>query len=243
MKRYFSILAVAFAALLSTTSCQLESGTDPNPNRKNDLLWGQVNDAINQHYDHFRAVAHLNDTLLDKGYLDDVYKNCEVVENNGIYTLTYIANNYSYRIKTDGKRLDEGGIWTIYYRLSNYMEFAEVGKAVGVVGETSKFQLLIDNSEYGYTYYATSFVAESEMEYEYDEVKECLCVKYNTFKGYSSTQPVPSDYIIEFEVVEPLVVRASIEEGKVNILYKDLVENTNYATTVCIHNKIVTFAP
>ena len=79
------------------------------------------------------------------------------------------------------------------------------------------------------------------MEYEYDDVRECLCVKFNTFKGCSSDQPTPSNYVVEFEVVEPLVVRASIEQGKMEILYKDLVENTSRQLTVEIVNKIVNF--
>ncbi|MBQ5647836.1 MAG: hypothetical protein IIV16_01785 [Alistipes sp.] len=242
MRKIFSMILVALVAMFTATSCQLSSGTDPNPNRKNNLLWGRVNDAINQHYDHFRAVAHLNDVLLDRDYVESAYKQCEIVEGTNAYTLMYDSSYNSYRITTDGKRLDEGGVWTIYYRTSPYMEFGEVGKAIGIEGESSKFNLVVDNSHWGYTYYANSYTADSEIEYEYNDVVESLCVKFNTFKGFCSDEPTPTEYVIEFEVVEPLYIRASIEQGKIDILYRDLVKNTSRELTVEIENRIVTFA-
>ena len=241
MRKIFSMILVALVAMFTATSCQLSSGTDPNPNRKNNLLWGRMNDAINQHYDHFRAVAHLNDVLLDREYVESLYSKWEIAEGTNSYTLMHTSDYTSYRFVTDGKRLDEGGVWAIYYRTSPYMEFGELGRAIGIEGETSKFNLVIDNSHWGYTYYADSYTAESEIEYVYDDVMEGLCVKFNTFKGFCSSEPTPSDYVIEFEVVEPLFIRASIEEGKIDILYRDLIDNTSRGLTVEIANKIITF--
>lgn len=241
MRKIFSMIMVALATLFVATSCELASGTDPNPNRKDNLLWSRVHDAINQHYDHAVAVAYLNDVMLQREYVNRVYWQSEIFEGTNAYTITYASHSGSHRIITDGKRLDEGGVWTIYYRSSSYVGFALVGKAVGIDGETSKFNLLVDNSGWGYTYYASSYSAESEIEYEYDNVMEGICVKFNTFKGICSDDPTPSDYVIEFEVVEPLVIRASIEEGKIDILYKDLVKNTTRPLTVEIANRIVTF--
>ena len=241
MRKIFSMIMVALVAMFATSSCMLSSGTDPDPNRKNNLLWGRVNDAINQHYDHSRAVAHLNDVLLDRDYVESAYKQCEIVEGTNAYTITDASSNASYRIVTDGKRLDEGGVWAIYCRVGTYMEFSEVGKAIGIVGESSKFNLVVDNSHWGFTYYADSYSAESEIEYEYDDVVECLCVNFNTFKGFCSDDPTPADYVIEFEVVEPLYIRASIEEGEVDILYKDLVEKTTRSLSVVIANRGIYF--
>ena len=79
------------------------------------------------------------------------------------------------------------------------------------------------------------------MEYEYDKINECLCVKYNTFKGVVWDASAPNDYAINFEVVEPLVIRASIEEGKIDILYKDLVDITSRQLSVVIANKVATY--
>ena len=243
MKKYISILVVALVALFAT-SCQLSGGTDPNPNRKYNLLWNRVNDAINQHYDHAVAVAYLNDVLLDRTYyIGDAYYPSDLRVEDDIYTLSYGSTYYarSYRIKTNGKRLDEGGEWTIYYRTSTYTEYVPLGKAVGIVGETSRFNLSIDNIEYARNHYAYCYVAESEFEYEYDNALDRLCIQFNTFKGTSSDTSSQSDYMIEFEVVEPLVIRASIEQGKIDILYKDLVDNTSRELTVEIVNRIVTF--
>ena len=196
-------------------------------------------------YDNFMVVAYLNDKLLNKEYVSDIYPSYELEVRDNIYTLNYGGSNYyaeSYRIKTDGKRLDEGGEWLIYYRPSTYAEYAKLGVATGIEGETAKFNLSIDNSAYGRYYYAYSYAAESEIEYEYDNVQECHCIKYNTFKGTTSDTSGQQDYIINFEVVEPLVIRASIEQGKIDILYKDLVENTSRSLSVVIANRSVTFA-
>ncbi|MBR2859471.1 MAG: hypothetical protein IKB90_05220, partial [Alistipes sp.] len=122
MRKYISMILVALVAMVAASSCQLDSGDTPNPNRANNLLWGRVNDAINQQYDHFWAVAYLNDVMLDREYVESVYKQCEIVEGTNLYTITDASSNATYRIKTDGKRLDEGGVWAIYCRVGTYME-------------------------------------------------------------------------------------------------------------------------
>ena len=245
MRKIFSMIMVALVALCVATSCKLANGTDPNPNRKNTLLWGRVNDVINQHYDHATAVAHLNDIMLDKSYIEIAYQPCDFMAEENTYTLRYgsTSSARSYRIKSDGKRLDEGGEWEIYYRTSTYAEYVQIGKATGIEGETSKFNLQINNEEYAQSYLADYYAAESEIEYEYDSfLLDCLCVKYNTFKGTIAERSKQTDYTIDFEVVEPLVFYASIEQGKIDILYKDLVENTSRFLSVEIANKIITFA-
>ena len=244
MRKIFSMIMVALVALFATTSCKLASGTDPNPNRKDNLLWSRVNDAINQHYNHAVAVAYLNDVLLERSYyIGDVYLPSDLKVEGDVYTLSYGSTNYarSYRIKTDGKRLDEGGVWTIYYRTSTYTDYVQLGTATGFVGETSAFNLSIDNIEYASHYYAYCYAAESEIVYEYDNALDCLCLQFNTFKGTISSTSSRSDYVIDFEVVEPLVIRTSLEQGKIDILYKDLVEKTNRFLRVEIADKMVTF--
>ena len=246
MRKIFSMIMVALAALFVATSCELASGTDPNPNRKDILLWSRVNDVINQHYNHAAAVAYLNDVLLDKSYIEIAYEPCDFMAEENTYTLRYGSTHSarSYRIKTDGKRLDEGGVWEIYYRTSTYNEYELLGKATGIEGETSKFNLQIDNEEYAQSYLSYWYAAESEIEYEYDSfLRDCLCIKYNTFKGTITERSKQPDYTIEFEVVEPLIFFSSLEQGKIDILYKDLIENTSRPLTVEIADKIVTFEP
>ena len=246
MRRYFSIFVVALVALFTATSCQLEGGTEPDLNRANRLLWGRVNDALYQHHEHFLIVAQLNDTLLGKEYGRCPYPTCDITEKDGVYTIFYSQYNRTYRIKTDNKRLDEGGVWSIYVRYGSYGGFIELGKAEGIVGESSKFNLSITTAELGAGYgYAYCYSADSEVEYEYDDIAEGLTIRYNTVKGILADEQLSAsdDYIVEFEVVEPLIIRATIESGKVDILYRDLVNNTSRSLTVEIVNKITTFAP
>ena len=243
MRKIFSMIMVALVALFVATSCKLDNGTEPDIDRAKNLLWWHVQVPINQHYEHFRAVAYLNDTLLDKSVVEGGYTPSNVVVENNIYTIYYGATNYarSYRIEIDSKRLDEGGKWTIYYRIGTNNEYKKLGEVEGIIGETSKFKFLIDSSMC--TVYGSNscYSAESEMEYEYDKIKECLCVKYNTFKGVVWDASAPNDYAINFEVVEPLVIRTSIEEGKIDILYKDLVDITSRQLSVVIANSTATY--
>ena len=241
MKRYF---IVAILALMTLTACRLDTANDPDLDRGNNLLWWHVQVPINQHYEHFRAVAYLNDTLLDRSVVEGGYTPSNVVVENNIYTIYYGTTNYarSYRIEIDSKRLDEGGKWTIYYRIGTNNEYKKLGEVEGIIGETSKFNLLTDSSMCTIYGHNCCYTAESEMEYEYDNVRECLCVKYNTFKGVIWEASSPNDYAINFEVVEPLVFRNAIDEGKVNILYKDLIEITSRQLSVVISNQNATFA-
>ena len=243
MRKIFSMIMVALMALFVATSCKLDNGTEPDIDRAKNLLWWHVQVPINQHYEHFRAVAYLNDTLLDRSVVEGGYTPSNVVVENNIYTIYYGSTNYarSYRIEIDSKRLDEGGKWTIYYRIGTNNEYKKLGEAEGIIGETSKFKFLIDSSMctvYGSNSY---YSAESEMEYEYDNIRECLCVKYNTLKGVTWDVLYPNDYAINFEVVEPLVIRTSIEEGKIDILYKDLVDITSRQLSVVIANSTATY--
>ena len=131
MRNYISIVVVALAAMFMATSCELESGTEPNPNRANQLLWNRVSDAVYQQHSHAEVVAQLNDTLIGKSYPKSVYQACELEVEDNIYTLTYNEGYYSrsYRIQTDGKLLNQGGVWVIYYRTGTYMEYVKMGTA------------------------------------------------------------------------------------------------------------------
>ena len=242
MRKYISIVVVALAAMFMATSCELGSGTDPNPNRANQLLWGRVKDAIYQQYNTAEVVAQLNDTLIGKTYPKNPYKQCDLEVGDNIYTLIYGEGYQSYRIQTDGKLLSQGGTWVIYYRAGSYMEFVKLGYASGIEGETSKFNLVTDDYDLSQYYYDYSYNVESEIEWEWEPVHECRLVKYNTFKGASTDSWREPDYTLDFELVEPLVICREIEQGKVHILYQDLVENTKREVAVKIANKIVTFA-
>ena len=246
MRKYISMIMVALAALFVTTSCELASGTDPNPNRKDQLLWGRVKESIHLHYDYFCAVAHLNDTLLNKEYVSDIYPACEIEVKDNVYTFIYSSSYYaaSYRIKTDGKRLDEGGEWTVDVKYGTYMEPYKLGTVKGVVGEPMKFSFDFDDTYAYNSLYRSALKSDIELWYNAD--KACFDITFSNAEGfsvehYSSSTP---DYIIEFKTTEPMVYEANeLYSGEVNILYKDNVLHTQRGVTVEIFNKFITFVP
>ena len=241
MRKYISILTIALAALFAT-SCELEGGTTPNRNKANDLLWNRVSEALGGHYEHILTVAQLNDTLRDAGYVKKAYDYCVVAEESeGVYTLEY-GSNRTYRINTAGKKLEEGGEWSVNVQYGPYMEPYKLGTVKGVVGEPAKFSVDFDD-EFGYRS-AYRNAMKADVEYTYDESNECLDITFANIDGFSvergdSTRP---EYIIEFDSTEPLVFYYGVlNSGKMNILYKDNLLHTQRSVIVEIFNKFVTF--
>lgn len=241
MRKYISILAVALVALF-TTSCELESGTEPNPNRANDLLWRGTKAVFNGMSQHILTVACLNDTMRNAEYGKAPYEvyNPDITESEGIYTISY--GHDTYRINTAGKKLEEGGEWTINVQYGPYLEPYKLGTVKGVVGEPTKFSIDFDDI---YAHGASFHNAlKSEVEYSYNASDECLDTILTNAEGYSvedynSTTP---DYIIEFKATNPLVFYGGIiHSGEVDIIYKDNILHTEKGVKVSISNKITTF--
>ena len=244
MRRYFSILIVALVAIFATTSCQLESGTEPNPNRANQLLWRRVETALSGQYEHAQMAAWLNDYMIG-GVWSETYEPIEVSEKEGVYTLSStLSGDYygaTYRINTGGKLLNEGGEWVVYVKYGSYMEFAKIGVVKGVVGEDTKFSI---ECEVGYQtpHYNT---LQSEVEYLFNDVEEMYEFTFMECKGISTDTNNASnsvEYIIEFEATEPLVYTdKTLWSGKVDILYKDNMAGTERNVTAVIERRFVTF--
>ncbi len=244
MRNYFSILMVALVALFSATSCQLEEGTEPNPNRANRLLWSRVETALNGQYEHVQMVTWLNDYMLGVDW-GETYEPIDVSEKEGIYTLSYtlLGDYYAtiYRINTAGKRLNEGGEWIVYVKYNSYMEFAKVGIVKGVVGEDAKFSIESEVSLHTPYYNAL----QSKVEYLFNDMEEMYEFTFTECKGVSTDTNNASssmEYVIEFEATEPLVYTdKTLWSGKVNILYKDNVAGTQRNVTAEIERRFVTF--
>ncbi len=244
MRRYFSILVVALVALFMATSCQLESGTEPNPNKANQLLWRRVETALNGQYEHAQMVAWLNDYMIGTVW-SETYKPIEVSEKEGVYTLSYtLLGDYyatTYRINTGGKKLNEGGEWIVYVKYNSYMEFAKVGIVKGVVGENTKFSIECAVSHQTPHYNAL----QSEVEYLFNDVEEMYEFTFMECKGISTDTNNASnsmEYIIEFEATEPLVYTdKTLWSGKIDILYKDNMAGTERSVTADIERRFVTF--
>lgn len=244
MRKYISILVVALVAIFMATSCQLESGTEPNPNKANQLLWRRVETALNGQYEHAQMVVWLNDHMIGTVW-SETYKPIEVSENDGVYTFGYtMSGDYyatTYRINTGGKKLNEGGEWIVYVKYGAYMEFAKVGVVKGVVGEDTKFSIECEVSHQTPHYNAL----QSEVEYLFNDVEEMYEFTFMECKGISTDTNSASnsmEYIIEFEATEPLVYTdKTLWSGKIDILYKDNMAGTERNVTAEIERRFVTF--
>ena len=243
MKKIFSMFMVALVALLVATSCEFSSGTTPNPNRANELLWQKVKSAMLEVNTSAKAVMHLNDIMLGREIAQTLYGSFVVEENNGVYTIAYGTAEYAYttyRIVTGGVRLDEGGEWDIYLKYGSYMNFVKIGSAMGVADEANSFSIVVDSSGLNLCDY--EYDVESNINYQYNEIVERLEVEYTNTKGaISNYLKAPNSYLIEFTTLEPILYAYSIESGKVHILYKDIVENTKREVTVVASTDSTTF--
>ena len=244
MKKYISILVVALVALFAT-SCELSSGTEPNPNKANTLLWNRTSDVFGCMTHHILVVAQLNDTLRGAEYGNKPYGGYipTITEWDGAYKVAY-GYERTYTITTAGKRLDEGGEWTVDVKYGTYMEPYKLGTVKGVEGEPMKFSFDFDDTYAYNSLYRSALKSDIELWYNAD--KACFDITFSNAEGfsvehYSSSTP---DYIIEFKTTEPMVYEANeLYSGEVNILYKDNVSHTQRGVTVEIFNKFVTFAP
>jgi hypothetical protein len=242
MRKYISFFAL-LVATFAITSCELEGGSEPNPNRANQNLWNRVQYSLDSQYHYVAAVAHLNDTLRGVEDTNLFYQGCEIAKYEDTYTLYYSSQNCTYKIVTAGTLLSEGGEWAVYAKYGSYMGFKRMGKATGIVGDATKFVLELEDTEgVSVAYYD---ILKSEVAYSLNSSEGCLDVTYNSVEGYSTERhdSVP-DYSIEFNLVEPMVLCDGIKQsGEVYIHYKDYVLHTERALKVKIANKFITFAP
>ena len=79
MRKYISFFAL-LVATFAITSCELEGGTEPNPNRANQNLWNRVQYSLDSQYQYVAAVAHLNDTLRGVEDTNLFYQGCEIAK-------------------------------------------------------------------------------------------------------------------------------------------------------------------
>ena len=257
MKKYIAFLMVA-AATMFFASCEFASAEEPDSQRANKLLWGRVSEGLSSEFRHMQVVAHLNEIMLTSGEeatrLSPVeqpnpytgFGECEITENKGIYTLAYSSDYYgkeTYRIVTNGMRLDEGGEWAIYVKYGSYMSYVGIGTAKGEVGNNKKFTLSTGCEEW--MRYDYSIASECEVEYSIGEIDEVFYLTLTSAKGIITENlktPESSTYIIDYDIVEPLAWKGlEMVSGEVFIVYRDIQAQTRRTLIVEIANKIVTF--
>ena len=246
MRRYFSILAVAMATIF-LCSCEFSSAEIPDPQRANKLLWRRVSEGLQSEYRHAQVIAHLNDIMLGKAQCNAAYGECEVIHNDSIYTLDYHGSKYgaeTYRVLTAGKRLDEGGEWIVYVKYGSYMQLVNIGTVKGSVGENSKFTLTTYNVDWCRYDYSVS--QESVIEYSVNDIEEVLTLTMVSATGLNTDylrDPSSADYTIDYTLLSPLVFKGDeLISGKVDIIYRSVLEQTRRTLVVEVANKIVTFA-
>ena len=90
------------------------------------------------------------------------------------------------------------------------------------------------------------YTQQSDVEYSYNTIEEALRIVLSNVDGVStdtSSKGYEADFVIEYNSVEPLIFSdETLYSGEVDILYRDLVENTTRSVVVQIANKIITFA-
>lgn len=244
MKKFISIFVVVLAALFAT-SCELDSGTEAQPNRANQLLWQRAYNALDEQYQHILVVTELNDTMRDTEYgaKPYIFTGSEISEEEGVYTITY-GDDRTYCITTSGKKLEEGGEWVIQVKYGSYMEFVKLGTVQGVVGEPMKFFIFTDNTLGYRSQYRNA--TKSEIDYSFNAKDLCIDVTFTNVEGFSVdvNSSAVTDYIVEYKSVEPMIFcDGLLDSGKMEVVYKDNILHTERGVVVEIINKLVTFAP
>lgn len=142
MKRY---ILVAILALLGLTSCVIESGYTPKEDAAARTLYNRANDMLYMHAIAYAPYMIYADALLrdDAEAIDilkrDLYDNyfTEILEDG----VKIIHINGYVKIKTGGKRLEEGGVWQLYFYDNDYVAYT----CTGVVGQQRSFTVMSTN--------------------------------------------------------------------------------------------------
>lgn len=142
MKKY---ILVAILALLGLTSCVIESGYTPKEDDAAKTLYNRANDMLYMHAIAYAPYMIYADALLrdDAEAIDilkrDLYDNyfTEILEDG----VKIIHINGYVKIKTGGKRLEEGGVWQLYFYDNDYVAYT----CTGVVGQQRSFTVMSTN--------------------------------------------------------------------------------------------------
>lgn len=224
MKRY---IIVALLALVCSTSCLLDSGSDPDMNRSKRIIYNDR--AVHPIYqaqtyawyfvvaDTFLYGSEEEQAAIKSSYDDELM--VEAIEG-GIRISRDDSRSY-YTVTTDGKKLSEGGLWSLTSGTATKL----IVTATGIEGSDKTFCL---------QYNANS---------TYDKVDMDMVVSYNypvvSLYGSSLLQDPNGEYSIDVTIdgTTPLVYSDKIdymgfESGVVDVVYRDLVDGTSKSFSV-----------
>lgn len=140
MKRY---IFAALVALFSLTSCIVDDGYRPSKDNSSRVIYNQTTNYIYNNCTESAAYIIYADALLrgDTAVVD-VLKGLffgnytATIDGNDVVITPQNSKYYYYTVKTDGKPLAEGGVWSVVYH--GYSTNPQ-NTCTGIVGENCAF--------------------------------------------------------------------------------------------------------
>lgn len=226
MKRY---IFAALVALFSLTSCIVDDGYRPSKDNSSKLIYQQTTNFIYNNCTESVAYVIYADALLrgDAATADVVkglfFSNYTATINGNDVVITPQTSTYYYfTVKTDGKPLVEGGVWSVYYNFAREPRIT----CTGIVGENGAFSVQSEYSDYFDT-----LIINHTLRYAITEDNSLVI----TLVGSGKLRDVNS-YTIEYQIdaQNPLVYKGdnilNPAAGTISIDYLD--ENTGYSKSV-----------
>ena len=142
MKRY---ILVALVAMLGITSCVIESGYTPNEDAAARTLYNRANDMLFMH-----AIAHCPKIIYADALIREDAAAIEILKKDEFDNYTteigedgvkIIHVNGTMTVKTGGKRLEEGGVWQLYFYDNDYASYT----CTGIAGQQRSFTVISSN--------------------------------------------------------------------------------------------------
>ena len=130
MKRY---ILVAIVAMLGLTSCVIGSGYTPNEDAAARTLYNRANDMLYMH-----AIAYAPYMIYADALLREDAEAVEILKTEEFsqYTAEILEDgvrlahvNGSTKVKTGGKRLEEGSVWQLFFYDNDYASYTCTGIA------------------------------------------------------------------------------------------------------------------
>ncbi len=142
MKKY---ILVALVALLGLTSCVIESGYTPKEDAAARTLYNRANDMLFMH-----AIAYAPYMIYADALLREDAEAVEILkaEEFSQFTAEILEDgvrlahvNGSTKVKTGGKRLEEGGVWQLFFYDNDYASYT----CTGIAGQQRSFTVISSN--------------------------------------------------------------------------------------------------
>lgn len=243
MRKY---IILALTALVALTSCKLDDGSEPQPNRVNRVLWAEVSNNIYQVNIYAKYFICADVILYGDQESQNIVKNLWfddfeiIVDANNVSFARFRDSQKTeeYIVKTDGKKLSEAGKWSVVY--NNYLSTNDYTMATvnGVIGENNIYVHNISETRYKESRDIVATVG-------YSMLKEKNSIEI-LFNCRGEIKDEDNSYLLSFstDAISPLSVSPDLRSylsGKVKIEYKDNISGKRKAVTVFVSNSKTEF--